>query len=481
MSSMRVFLTGGTGFLGRALTLGLRREGHAVVAWTRSLEGARAALAGEAELVPVGADDSALGAALERCDAIVNLAGEPVLSRWTAARRHALRASRVDLTQRLVGALQRLSRRPRVLVSGSAVGFYGDRGAQPLDERSAPGRGFLPELCGAWEQAARGAEALGLRVTHLRTGIVLGLDGGALASMLPPFRLGLGGRIGSGRQFMPWIHVEDWVRAVQFALADERVRGPLNLVAGALDNREYTRVLARVLGRSARFPVPGLALKALFGGAASLLLESQRAEPARLRELGFDFRYPVLEAALRDLLIEGRSPIQRVRPGSLPASPYLEARGARYELRATTELGVPLAEAFAFFSSPGNLALLTPRALGFRMLTHGVRPATDALLDYRIRLGPVGLGWRTRFEAWQEGERFVDVQARGPYRAWWHEHRFEAVGGRTRMHDRVLYAPPLGPLGAVAQRLLLADQLGDIFAQRRLAIRLRFGTETGAA
>jgi hypothetical protein len=310
MGAMRVFLTGGTGFLGRALGARLRRGGHELVAWVRSGSRARGLLGPEVELVEVGRGDDSLRAALARCDAIVNLAGEPVLARWTERRRRELRASRVDLTARLVGALGGLEPRPRVLVSGSAVGFYGDRGAERLSEASPRGAGFLPELCAAWEDAARSAEDLGLRVVYLRTGIVLGRGGGALAQMLPPFRLGLGGRIGSGAQFMPWIHLEDWVRAAIFALTDERARGALNLTApDPPTNREFTRILAGVLRRPAVLPVPALALRVLFGEAASILLESQRAEPARLRELGFAHAFPALDAALRELLVAPRAAV----------------------------------------------------------------------------------------------------------------------------------------------------------------------------
>lgn len=477
MHTMKVFLTGATGFLGRALTLALRREGHEVRAWVRSVERARAQLGDQAELVAMEASEASLRAALADCDAVVNLAGEPILSRWSEKRRAELRASRVDLTARLVAAIAGMPRRPRVLVSGSAVGFYGDRGDERLSEASPAGTGFLPGLCADWEAAARRAEGCGVRVVLIRTGIVLGLDGGALVSMLPPFRLGAGGRLGSGQQRMPWIHVEDWVRIVCAALADERFRGALNATAPEpCTNREFTRELARALGKPAFLPVPGLALRVLFGSAASLLLESQCALPTRLAELGFGHRFPALSAALHDLLVA-----DRVRPARLPDSAeapdssYLAVRRPAHLLRSSVELAVPLGEAFAFFSAPENLALLTPRALGFRIRARSGPPSVGATLDYRIRIGPVPLTWRTRFEVWQAPQRFVDVQERGPYRCWWHEHRFEARGGLTLVQDRVLFRLPLGPLGALALRLFVADQLGDIFAQRALAMRLRFG------
>jgi hypothetical protein len=474
---MRVFLTGATGFLGRALTLALKREGHTVLAWVRSPERARMSLGDQAEPLAMDGDEARLVTALETCDAVVNLAGEPVLSRWTARRRVALRASRVDLTARLVAALARARRRPRVLVSGSAVGVYGDRGDELLDEDSAPGSDFLARLSVDWEAAARRAEGLGLRVVLVRTGVVLGLDGGALVTMLPPFRFGAGGRLGSGRQRMPWIHVEDWVRAVCAALVDERYRGPLNLTAPEPPtNREYTRALAGVLAKPAFFPVPGLALKLLFGAAARILLDSQRAQPARLVALGFVHRFATLDAALRDLLVDERARLAPLAGSSVSdESPYLAARPATHELAAECELGVPLTEAFTFFSAPENLAFLTPRPLGLEILARSGAPSAGSTVDYRIRIGPIPLRWRTRFERWEAPARFVDVQERGPYRTWWHEHRFEARGARTVMRDRVRFTLPLGPLGALARRLFVADQLGDLFRQRALAIRLRFG------
>jgi hypothetical protein len=479
---MRVFLTGATGFLGRALVLALRRGGHSVLAWVRSEGRARALLGDQAELVrathPAADADSELQAALETCDAVVNLAGEPILARWSAKRRAALRASRVDLTARLVRALAALGRKPRVLVSGSAVGFHGDRGDERLGEDGPAGTGFLAELCVDWEAAALRAEALGLRVVLLRTGIVLGLDGGALPSMLPPFRLGLGGRIGAGRQRMPWIHVEDWVRAACLALTDERVRGPVHLTApDPPTNREFTRALAGVLGRPAAFPVPGAALKLLFGSAASVLLESQRALPERLRALGFEHSFPTLDSALRDFLVDARPRIQRLREPVVADSPSLDRGRPSYSLESTTDIAAPRAEAFGFFSEPANLGVLTPRSMGFSIEGRFGAPSAGSTIDYRIRLGPVGLRWRTRFEAWDAPARFVDVQERGPYRSWWHEHRFETRGAGTRMQDRVLYALPFGPLGRLAHALFVAERLGDIFVQRALAIRLRFGAK----
>jgi hypothetical protein len=301
---MRILITGATGFLGRALVSALAGEGHQEIAWVRSAERARGLLGAGVEIVVASSGGYALREALERCDAVVNLAGEPILGgRWTQARRRALAGSRVQLTQQLVQAIKEAHPRPGILVSGSAVGYYGDRGVELLQETSPAGAGFLAQLCQDWEAAGRAAEDAGLRVTILRTGIVLGREGGALARMLPPFRLGVGGPIGSGRQYMPWIHLHDFIHIILSALADGRYWGAVNAVAPeAATNREFARALGHALHRPAALPVPALALRLLFGEAAAVLLGSQRIEPQRLRELGFPFRFPALDKALADIL-----------------------------------------------------------------------------------------------------------------------------------------------------------------------------------
>jgi uncharacterized protein (TIGR01777 family) len=304
---MRVLVTGATGFIGRALIAELRRDGHAVVAWVRSARRARGLLGPDVDLVESTAGVDRLVAALDACDAVVNLAGESILGgRWTPARKAALRESRVQLTEDLVRAWGRALRRPRVLVSGSAVGYYGDRGDERLDETSARGEGFLATLCEDWEHAARGAEASGARVVLLRTGVVLGRDGGALAQMLTPFRFGAGGPVGSGRQYMPWIHLDDLVGIIRAALVDDTIRGPINGVApNPVTSREFAAALGHALHRPALLPMPSLALRALFGEGASVLLGSQRVDPAALRAHGFNWTYQTIDAALIDIVSGG--------------------------------------------------------------------------------------------------------------------------------------------------------------------------------
>ncbi|HXR35141.1 MAG TPA: TIGR01777 family oxidoreductase, partial [Candidatus Binataceae bacterium] len=301
---MRIFITGATGFIGRALTLRLLGGGHEVVAWVRSAARAASLLGSDVELVAASGGDQALSGEVARADAVINLAGEPVLGgRWSASRREALSRSRIGLTTSIADAIGRAGKRPAVLVSASAVGYYGDRGAEVVDENSPGGSDFLAGLCRDWEQAAQRAAQAGVRVFIPRIGVVLGLDGGALAQMLPPFQFGAGGPIGNGRQYMPWIHLFDLVELIATALEDPRYAGPAIAAAPyPVTSREFAHTLGRVAHRPSFLPVPAVALRVIFGDGASVLTSGQRVNPARLKELGFRWRFETLEAALGNIL-----------------------------------------------------------------------------------------------------------------------------------------------------------------------------------
>jgi uncharacterized protein (TIGR01777 family) len=303
---MRIFVSGATGFLGRTLIARLQRSGHSVTAWVRSAERARTIFGGSVDLVPIDRGAAALAEALARADGVVNLAGEPLFGkRWTAARRRTLEDSRVRVTADLVRAMAATdpNARPRVFVSGSAVGWYGDRGDEHLTEHSTPGDDFLARLCRASEDAATAAESSNVRVVRLRTSVVLGAGGGALAPMLPPFRFGLGGPIGTGRQYFPWIHIDDFSAVAEAALVDDRYRGPINVAAPQqVTNREFTAALGRALHRPAVLPLPGFVLRVIFGESATVLLASQRVDPIALHEYGFRFAFPDLDRALASII-----------------------------------------------------------------------------------------------------------------------------------------------------------------------------------
>lgn len=295
---MKVLVTGSTGLVGSALVPFLLTSGHQVARLVRSPPTA----GGDVHWDPAAGRLEPTN--LEGLDAVVHLAGERITGRWTAAKKARIRSSRVQGTRLLAETLARLARPPKTLVCASAIGYYGDRGDEVLREESPSGAGFLAEVCREWEAAARPAAEKGIRVVHLRIGVVLSAAGGALALMLTPFKLGLGGRVGSGQQYMSWIAIDDLAGIIQHALTNESLRGPVNAVAPrAITNREFTKTLGRVLGRPTVFPMPAFAARLAFGQMADeLLLASARVEPARLIASGYKFRTPELEAALRHLL-----------------------------------------------------------------------------------------------------------------------------------------------------------------------------------
>lgn len=296
---LTIAVTGATGLIGSALVARLRDRGHTVRRVLRSPGDA-----GPTDVLWDPARGELDAKALGGVDAVVNLAGEPIGHRWTAARKHAIRESRVRGTELLARALATLQRKPRVFLSGSAVGFYGNCGDEVLDEASISGSDFLARVAVEWEAAAAPAVDAGIRVVTLRTGIVLTSRGGALAKLLPIFRLGGGGPLGNGRQWMSWIWLEDHLRATEHALVTESFRGPANLVApNPVTNAEFAEMLGRVLSRPAVLPVPAFALELLYGEMArATLLASQRAMPVALSAAGFKFEQPRLEGALRAAL-----------------------------------------------------------------------------------------------------------------------------------------------------------------------------------
>ncbi len=304
---MRIVVTGGTGFIGRPLCHRLIEEGHGLTVLTRNVHTATERL--DPRISLVGWQDSQSSTpdvvgALTGCDAVINLAGAPIgARRWTARTKNRLRTSREGTTSALVTAMASLQTRPALLISASAIGYYGPQQDELLQEDRPSGTGFLASLCRQWEGEARVAERLGIPVTHLRIGVVLGKGGGALDKMLPAFRLGLGGPLGRGTQWMSWIHLDDLVELVAFLL-NKAVSGPVNATSpNPVTNREFARLLGQALGRPARLPIPASLLKLLFGQMAEeLLLTGQRVLPARAQGMGFRFRYPELTEALRAIL-----------------------------------------------------------------------------------------------------------------------------------------------------------------------------------
>ena len=282
---MRILITGSSGLIGSKLVSLLKAERHEVICYKRT------------------AKQSTIE---EGLDAVVHLAGEPITGRWTAKKKARIRESRLGGTRQLCEALAKLKRPPRVLVSASAIGYYGDCGTEPLNEDNPPGVGFLADVCRGWEAATLPAVEAGIRVVNLRLGVVLSRDGGAFAKMLWPFRMGIGGIVGNGRQFWSWVAIEDVIGAIQHALNTEWVRGPMNVVSpNAVTNREFTKTLGRALGRPTVLPMPAVMARVIFGEMAkALLLGSTRVQPTRLEGSGYAFRFPNLATSLEHLVLK---------------------------------------------------------------------------------------------------------------------------------------------------------------------------------
>lgn len=306
---MRIFITGATGLIGRRLVPDRLARGDEVVVVSRNAARARARLgeASEQHLTIVEGDPVSPGdwqGAIDGCDAVIHLAGAGVADRrWTATYKRMLIESRVLSAQQVVSAMAAAARRPRVLVGGSAIGYYGDTGDGPVDESAPPGQDFLAGLCLMWEAAAGEARKAGVRVVHLRTGVVLDSRGGPLAGLMTPFRLFLGGPVGSGRQFVSWIHWHDLIDLIDLALTDSTLNGPLNGTApNPVTSREFAMALGRAMGRPSWLPVPAPLLRVVLGEFGRYAVVNQRIIPAAAQQRGYEFRYPEISAALAELV-----------------------------------------------------------------------------------------------------------------------------------------------------------------------------------
>ncbi len=311
MSVLRVTVTGATGLIGPPLIAALHERGALVTVLTRDPDRALTRL-GSGESTTVEAvrwdlmNEPAPSAALAGRDAVVHLAGENVAQRWTVKAKETIRASRVTGTRHLVEGLRDSEPRPATLVSASAIGYYGARGDEPLDEDAPAGRGFLADVCADWEREAEQASKLGLRVVQVRTGVVLDRRGGALEKMLPPFKAGVGGPVAGGHQYVSWIHRDDLISIIIGSIEDERWRGPVNATAPEpVRNREFSRTLGSALRRPSWLPVPGLALQVLYGEMAQIVTGGARVVPAKALVLGYSFGHPALAEALSSTLAPG--------------------------------------------------------------------------------------------------------------------------------------------------------------------------------
>lgn len=306
---MRVIITGGSGLVGRGLTENLTRDGHEVIIFSRNPEKVTNLPKGAVAFGWDARTADGWGELVEGTDIILNLAGENLKGkglfpkRWTTARKALIRQSRLDAGSAVVQAVQRAKRKPRLLVQASAVGYYGPHGEEPISEESPPGSDFLAMLCQEWEESTAPVEKLNTRRVILRTGLPLTLKGGAFPSLVLPFRLFAGNTFGNGKQFYPWIHFDDYIRAIRYLIDDPKSSGPYNFSApNPVTNKEFAATLGKVMNRPSFFPIPRFALEIPFGEVATVVMDGQRAIPRKLQQSGFEFRFPTLEPAFKDLL-----------------------------------------------------------------------------------------------------------------------------------------------------------------------------------
>ncbi len=452
---MRLLLTGATGLLGTKLARVAFERGHSLTILVRTPQQARDRLGTPCRAIrwEASTGESVPGEALEESDAVLNLAGEPLAKGiWTAGKMKRIYDSRVAGTRALVEAIRKIpgDRRPPILISASAIGIYGDRGDEILSESSVSASvemDFLARVCTDWEQQAIGQHVDGVRATAIRLGIVLAQTGGALPAMLPAFGLGLGGVIGSGRQWMGWVHIEDAIEAIFFLLEGESHAGAFNLTSPfPVRNAEFSSSLGRTLSKPVLFRIPAFALRLALGRKSSMLLASQRVIPQRLESAGFRFRFTRLEAALNDIF-----------------------RGNKFE--TVQWVPKPVDEVFSFFSDASNLEKITPPWLQFRIIEKsGPEMGEGTLITYRLKLHGLPVKWRSRIDSWIPGSMFRDTQIQGPYRRWEHEHRFVSVSGGTLIKDSVKYELPLGMGGEVLAGRIVARDVSQIFGYRRKVI-----------
>jgi uncharacterized protein (TIGR01777 family) len=420
---MKIAITGASGFVGQSLMVRLALAQH--------------------ECVPLPRNSYDIAGT----DAVVHLAGEPVAGgRWNESTKKRILDSRVNGTRQLIQEIAKLpiELRPKTLICASAIGYYGDRQDETLTEKSSLGKGFLAEVVSQWEEEAIKAEDLGLRVIRVRLGVVLGVAGGALEKMQAVV-------LGSGQQWMSWIHLHDVTRFMEFALEHSECSGVYHLTApNPVRNEDFTQLYAKATGCPLVMRTPAFLIRSALGEMSQIVLDSVLALPERTLASGFQFSYPKLEEALQEIYPK---PLER------------RFSAAQFVPRSIEEV-------FTFFSLPQNLEELTPSWLNFRVLkcstSEEIKEGT--LIDYQLKIHGVPVRWKTLIESWQPGKSFVDTQLKGPYRKWHHTHRFEKVKGGTLLLDEVVYQVPGGFVGNQFGGKFIRKDIESIFAFRKKKI-----------
>ncbi|MBT7610083.1 MAG: TIGR01777 family protein [Bacteriovoracaceae bacterium] len=456
---MKILITGATGFIGTRLIEGLIDSNrHDIRILTRN----RKKFLGEScfpiEVFEWNVEDSSIeSGALENVDTVIHLAGESVADgRWSEVKKRRILESRIKGTALLMDAIGKSSTKPKRFISASAIGIYGNRTEERLNSNSELGNDYLADVCKKWEDGCLNHNIPEMRSLCLRVGIVLGKDGGALEKMLPPFKAGVAGILGSGDQYMSWVHIDDLVGQLIFLLDSKSSNSVYNGVSPRpVSNLVFTKILGRVLKRPTLFPVPGFALKIIFGEMSQILTNSQKVIPENFMNEGYEFKFRSLKNALRDIL---------------KYSTKGEKTFKRYQW-----IKEEPKEVFGFFSNAKNLEKLTPSSLNFKVIGNDIPEIEEGtLIDYKLSLHGIPMKWQSKISHHIKLKSFVDEQIKGPYSKWVHTHDFIPFKGGTLMRDEIVYKIPFGFIGNLFTGVFVKQELRKIFNYRNKTIKQLF-------
>lgn len=456
---MKILLTGATGLVGKELGKALVSEGHEITVITRNINQAKGNLSYPAKILEWNNYHEDIPAHyFEGIESVIHLAGESIGgARWSNERKKSIYDSRIVGTQKIINAISKGGKSVKQLICASAIGIYGNT-ASLVDENdsSKDKNDFLVHVCNDWEKEAQKAIELGINVISPRIGIVLSKNGGALKEMLPLFSAGIGGAIGSGKQFMSWIHIEDLVKMFIFFLKNPHLSGAYNAVSSQpVTNKEFSKALADSLGNKLFFPVPEMVIKLALGDMSVLITNGQKVSNKKICDLGFKFKYQEINGALNSLCLPFKDNHEEI----------------------FSEIWVPrkINEVFPFFSDEKNLEKLTPQYLNFKVLSKSSEQLQEGTtIDYQLHVHGIPLKWKTLIQSWNKDKSFVDVQLRGPYAIWHHTHEFEEFHGGTIIRDIVKYKLPLGKIGNIFGGNFVRSDVDKIFDYRKKIITKLF-------
>lgn len=458
--SMKILVTGATGNVGSKLIPYLYKQGHQIVVLSRNAQGAKDRLQWPIEYYDWNPlFEEVPESAVQEVDAVINLMGEGIANkRWTQAQKKSIRDSRVVSTTKLIKAFQNQTSL-KTWVQASAIGFYDNNGQSEVNEDSEMGSGFLSQVCHEWEGCLKDLPD-SVRSVILRIGIVLSPEGGALQKMLPPFQAGVGGRLGSGEQYMSWIHVQDLVKLIGHCLEQNNFQGVVNAVSPQVHtNKEFSKILAQVLKRPCLFPVPAFIVRALFGEMSRLVLQGQKVTSKKLDQ--FEFEFSNLEKALSDLCF--------VRHFD-----HLDERSYTHCFEAPQWFDEPVEKLFEYFSDAHNLEKITPPFLKFKVSYQSTpKIQQGTVFTYKLRVRGIPMRWVSLICNWQDQKQFTDTQLKGPYYIWHHTHRFEPFEKGTMMTDQVLFRVPRLPLADLWLAPFIRADVKRIFKYRKENIQIQ--------